>query len=218
MHQVTDLLAARCRKPRGQGASRRAEILDAAKRLFADEGVAHVTMRRIAAAVGVSPTALYMHFTDKDAILLAIAQDTFSDLVERLQAAPEPNAPPLDRLRAGLRAYAAFGLARPDEYRLTLMTRFLPPRAEKSRVLPVADQSFAILQGTVIDLMRAGQFRPGNADQVAELIWATMHGVTALLLDKPDHLCTAPATLIDFAIDTLIAGLTAPAIAASAPK
>ena len=59
----------RIRKPRGQGASRRGEILSAAKHLFAEEGVAHVTMRRIGAAVGVSPTPHYNHLADKDAVL-----------------------------------------------------------------------------------------------------------------------------------------------------
>lgn len=207
---MSDLLTARCRKPRGQGASRRGEILAAAKHLFAQEGVEHVTMRRIGAAVGVSPTALYLHFADKEALLYAIAQDTFSDLVDRLQESFDPQAPLLECLRAGLRAYVAFGLERPDEYRLTLMTRFLPRRADRAFSLPVADQSFAILEGSVIELMQAGVFRAGNADQVAELIWATMHGVTSLLLDKPDHLCTPATVLIDLAIDTLVAGLIAP--------
>ncbi len=206
---MTEPATARARKPRGQGASRRGEILAAAKHLFAQEGVAHVTMRRIAAAVGVSPTALYMHFADKDAILIAIAQDTFSELVDQLQDSASCHHTPLDRLRAGLRTYVEFGLARPDEYRLTLLTRFAPEGAMRKFKPQVADQSYAILRGSVVEMMSAGIFRPGNADRTAELIWATMHGITSLLLDKPDHVCTPKGELVDFAIDTLIAGLLA---------
>lgn len=77
MNHITESVAVRTRKPRGQGASRRGEILDAAKRLFTEEGYAQATMRRIAAEVGVSPTALYLHFADKEAILRAIAEDFF---------------------------------------------------------------------------------------------------------------------------------------------
>jgi hypothetical protein len=50
------------RKPRGQGASRRGEILDAAKRLFLTEGFERATIRKIAEAVGVSSGTLYLYF------------------------------------------------------------------------------------------------------------------------------------------------------------
>src|SRR5689334_4199179 len=105
----------RTRKPRGQGASRRAEILAAAKRLFLEEGFERTTMRRIAAMVGVSSTALYVYFADKEAILHAIAEQTFEDLLACLEASPPAAASPVDRFRAGLRAYVTFGRSRPDE-------------------------------------------------------------------------------------------------------
>ncbi len=72
---------ARTRKPRGQGASRRGEILASAKRLFLQDGIQHATMRRIAADVGVSSTALYVYFPDKTAILDAIAEGMFEALL-----------------------------------------------------------------------------------------------------------------------------------------
>src|SRR5271165_2093728 len=104
MNHMSEPCAARTRKPRGQGASRRGEILDAAKRLFIEEGFAHATMRRIAGEVGVSPTAIYLHFADKDAILRAIAEDFFSELLVVLQNNRASNEQPLACLRAGLRA------------------------------------------------------------------------------------------------------------------
>jgi AcrR family transcriptional regulator len=57
----------------GQAATWREEILPAAKRLFMEEGFERMTMRRIAAVVGTSSTALYVYFTNKGAILRAIA-------------------------------------------------------------------------------------------------------------------------------------------------
>ena len=207
MDQTVD--AARIRKPRGQGASRRGEILDAAKHLFADEGVAHVTMRRIGAAVGVSPTALYMHFADKDSLLAAIAQDTFAELLDRLEQSQHPGQTPLAGLRAGLRAYIAFGLARPDEYRLTFMSRLFQRANAKTCALEMADRSFAILEDTVVELVRDGVFKPGPAPVLAEAIWAMLHGMTALLLDQADNVQTEPAVLIEAALDMLESGLLA---------
>ena len=214
MEQIADI--ARTRKPRGQGASRRGEILDAAKHLFADEGVDHVTMRRIGAAVGVSPTALYMHFSDKDALLAAIALDTFAEIVARLEQSRREMDTPLKRLRAGLRAYIDFGLARPDEYRLTFMTRLFRRSNIKTCALELADRSFHILEDGVRELMAAGVFRDGNATLLSEAIWATLHGVTALLLDQAENILAKQEALIEASLDLLIAGLLRPETSADA--
>jgi AcrR family transcriptional regulator len=78
---VIDPLVKSERKRRGQGASRRGEILDAAKRLFLTEGFERATIRKIAAAVGVSSAALYLYFPDKGAILRGIAESTLETLL-----------------------------------------------------------------------------------------------------------------------------------------
>ena len=132
------------RKPRGQGASRRGEILAAAKRLFLTEGYERTTIRKIAAAVGVSSAALYLYFPDKDAILRAISEATFEALLARLEQTQRQDGSDLDRLRAGLEAYVAFGLAHPDEYRLTFLAKMMassgPGRpCEAVQPLPAAD-------------------------------------------------------------------------------
>ena len=207
MDQTIDI--ARARKPRGQGASRRGEILDAAKHLFAEEGVAHVTMRRIGAAVGVSPTALYMHFADKDALLAAIAQDTFAELLHRLEQSSAGGQTALDKFRAGLRAYIAFGLARPDEYRLTFMTRLFRRSDAKTCAVEMADQSFAILEARVAELIRQGVFRAGEPSELAEAVWAALHGTTALLLDQDENLHNSGERLVDASIGLIEHGLLA---------
>ncbi len=196
------------RKRRGQGASRRGEILAAATHIFLQEGVAHATMRRIAAAVGVSTTALYVYFSDKDAILQAIAEATFAELLHALEASQKGDGSDLDRFRTGLRAYIEFGLARPDAYRLTFLSSPVG-RAGPRPCGPIqaADHSFDILQRGVESLMAKGLFRPGSPESTAEAIWACLHGVTALLLDQAEHIATPPSHLIDQVIDMVVAGL-----------
>jgi AcrR family transcriptional regulator len=203
------------RKPRGQGASRRGEILDAAKRLFIQEGFGNATMRRIAAEVGVSPTALYLHFADKEAILQAIADDYFSELLVRLRETQGIEGPTLGRLRRGLRAYVDFGLDRIDEYRLTFQSRQARSGAGPCAEADAADMTFEALEKSVEDLLAAGIFRAGNKDKIAETIWVCLHGVTSALVDLSAKITTPPDALIESVIDTIISGLTCPKGAAA---
>ncbi len=204
----------RSRKPRGQGPLRRAEILRAAQRLFLEEGFEHTTMRRLAAAVGVSATALYVYFPDKDAILHAIAETMFADMLADHEATQRLPLPPLDRFRAGLRGYVMFGLSRPDEYRLTFLAKVMLPTAPGRHALDgarfeAANRSFAILERGVAELMDAGVFRPTNPMLAAEAIWACLHGVTALLMDLPSQVRANPDALIDAVLDMAVRGLRA---------
>lgn len=200
------------RKPRGQGPSRRGEILDAAKRLFLTEGYEHATIRKIAAAVGVSAPTLYLYFPDKDAILRAIAESTFERLLERLEASQRAPGSDLDRLRAGLSAYVAFGLAHPDEYRLTFLAKMMGPSGPGRPAAPceeveAADRSFEILVRGIAVLMETGVFRQADPVLTGEAVWASIHGLTALLLDQCDHLESEPEALITRVLEIQLAGL-----------
>jgi AcrR family transcriptional regulator len=200
------------RKPRGQGASRRSEILAAAKRLFAEEGYEAATMRRIAAAVGVSGAALYVYFPDKEAILFAIAEETFAELLAALEASQRGSGDPLQRFRAGLLTYIEFGRARPDEYRLTFQRKMIsaPTPGRQCGDIEAADRSFDILERGVAELMGACIFQSRSSVLVAEALWACLHGVTALLLDHGEQLETDADALAATVVDTAIRGLLAP--------
>lgn len=211
---ATPLPARSPRKPRGQGAVRRGEILEAARRLFVIEGFDRATIRRIAAAVGLSSAALYIYFPDKDAILRTIAEETFVALLEALRRSQPPDAGPAARLRAGFEAYVAFGRAHPDGYRLTFLTRTIIPSApgrpcKSPDGIEAADRSFAILRDCVAEGMAQGAFRSGDATAMAEALWAAMHGATLLLLDHLDHLESAPETLVRSVVALVLDGLLA---------
>jgi AcrR family transcriptional regulator len=165
-------------------------------------------MRRIAAEVGVSPTAIYLHFADKDAILKAIAEDFFSELLVILRSTQHSDEPPLLRLRTGLRAYVSFGLERADEYRLTFNSAKNPSLSNACEEVDVADVSFDVLVSAVTGLMDAGIFRPADPVLVGESLWTCMHGVTSAAIDLQERLQRDLWTLVDFSIDTLLDGLS----------
>src|SRR5262249_59435002 len=111
------------RKPKGEGHVRRAEILEAGERIFVEFGYEGATIRRIAEEVGVSSTALYMHFRDKSEILLEICERVFDRMLHDQKELVKGEASPEARVRVLLQSYMAFGLANPNAYRLVFCTR-----------------------------------------------------------------------------------------------
>src|SRR5436190_20739820 len=87
----------------------RSKIMDAARDLFAREGVEAVSMRKIADAIEYSPTAIYLHFSDKDALLAELCAHDFGALAESF-ANEAGIKDPIDRIKALGRPFMKFGL------------------------------------------------------------------------------------------------------------
>ena len=153
----------------------RRKILDAARELFMREGYERVTMRRIAEAIEYSPTAIYLHFKDKDELVRALCADEFGQLLRALPQ--EPPADPVDWIRQLGVAYARFGLTHPNHYRFMFMTG-----PHQHEVSAEGQQAFGLLRAAVEKAVASGRFRNENADAVAQVLWASLHGVVALLV------------------------------------
>jgi AcrR family transcriptional regulator len=188
----------------------RQRILDAARELFVNEGYDAVSMRRIAARIEYSPTAIYLHFPDKESILTALCDETFEKLSARLTAHFTRTTDPRARLRDGLRLYVEFGLAHPHHCTVSFL---LKPRDVRVSEPRASHRAFAFLQAAVAGAMAAGVIRPGEVETTSQSLWAACHGIVALLITVPPG-CFAfvpPDRLIRHTIDTLTAGLQAPA-------
>jgi AcrR family transcriptional regulator len=162
----------------------RTRILDAARELFANEGVESVTMRRIADRIEYSPTAIYFHFRDKEALLAELCDCDFRSFAHGFAAIAEiPD--PVERLRAAGEAYVSFGLNNPSHYRLMFMT----PKMTESNTIAKGnpeEDAYAFLKVIVADLMQQGRFRDDitDADLAAQVIWSAVHGVVSLEIAK----------------------------------
>src|SRR5438874_7903922 len=103
------------RKPRGRyhhGNLRRA-LIDEAVRTMRKAGVGALTLRGAGAALGVSRTALYRHFADKDALLAAVAREGFVGLKTALEAARARIPELTDQLTEMGFAYVRFAIENP---------------------------------------------------------------------------------------------------------
>ena len=195
-------------------ASLKREILDAASRLFVEEGFERVTMRRIAARIEYSPTTIYLYFKDKNELLSAVCEETFSQLAVTLERLQKTSGSPLGNLREGLRTYVDFGLANPNQYIVTFLRPLTPGKARVNcrgfcrrpgfRVPPPGSQ------GLCRERRHPHGQRRGDGPGIV--------GRRA----RASRRCSSPGSalvgrrqaLVDHTIDTLIAGLRTPAPAA----
>src|ERR1043165_5003480 len=161
------------RKAKGDGHLRRAEILEAAERIFVAEGYEGATIRRIADEVGVSSTALYMHFQDKGCILHEICEGAFRSLLARNSEIAGKPLDPVVRTRMMLDAYMRWGLGHPNAYQLVYVAR--GPAAELSR------QCYVACAGVVHEVAASGRLRTGSGESAAQALWMACHGVVALI-------------------------------------
>lgn len=195
------------RKPKGEGHARREEILAAAERIFVEHGYEGATIRKIADEVGLSSTALYMHFAEKGEILHEICRQAFRTLMEANGEILAGPADPEVRLRRMLRAYIAFGFANPNAYRLVYMTRPVELRdGAQSAARELGHELFRSFETVVEDAARAGRLR-GDAATTAQALWAGAHGVVSLVITKPYFDWVAHEALVDTLLDGLFAGL-----------
>lgn len=162
----------------------RGKILDAARKLFIQQGYDAVTMRKIAKRIEYSPTAIYAHFADKEALMRELCTEDFQALATAFQkvAAIED---PVERLRQTGRAYVDFALRYPNHYRLMFMTPRPPDvNADEEGKGDVQRDAYAFVVAVVEDAMAKGAFKKEwkDAELLAQVLWAGMHGVVALHL------------------------------------
>jgi AcrR family transcriptional regulator len=173
----------RRRAPRGSGEQLREEILDATTELLLQTGHAkEVSIRSVALRVGVTPPSIYLHFADKDALLDAVCARYFEKLDEEMQrvAADQPTA--IEVLRAQGLAYVRFALKTPELYRIAMMG---DSRQGSDVDMALNTSAFVHMCNSVEALIKEGIYPPGDPTDKALELWATGHGVAALLISRP---------------------------------
>jgi AcrR family transcriptional regulator len=178
------------RKPKGQGAERREEILDAAQALFGQKGVHAVSTRQIAELAGISQPALYAYFATKDEIAAELCVRAFAILTARIDATASGLPPTAESLERCLRVYIDFGLENPDAYRVAFMLEksvdgsFLQKAGDRPmRAGLDAFQRFLAM----VSKLHAGGLTTSDDPLVAtQVLWAGLHGLVSLLIARPE--------------------------------
>jgi len=188
-------------------------ILDAAREMFVAEGYEAVTMRRIAEKIEYSPTAIYFHFKDKDALIHELCDTDFGKLAQEFGPIARIGDP-IERLCRVGHVYADFGLRNPNHYRLMFMTPHPPYDVADSRLQQgnPEEDAYAFVKQIVVEAIAKGRLRRDLKDPelVSQTVWAAVHGVISLQIAKRNDGWIEWAPLkkrVDLMIDAVIRGI-----------
>ncbi|MCS6926369.1 MAG: TetR/AcrR family transcriptional regulator [Candidatus Binatia bacterium] len=163
-------------------ASVRQAILDAARVLFAKEGYAGLSMRRLAESIGYTPRTIYFYFADKDDLLSELIEEDVGRLADRLEEVAAEYSDAGERLEAVALAYVAFGLENPHAYEAAFMLRHHPlTREAATRKAHVQGQRLlAVLTRVVAE---SGRVTPeADLPLVVQALRCALHGVVSMHL------------------------------------
>lgn len=183
---AADLSQRRSRSRRGEGDRLREEILVAAERLLIESNDSSaLSIRAIAAAVGVTPPSIYLHFADRNDLLFEVCERQWLQLEAAMDAAAAGVADPIDRILARGRAYLTFGLQNPEHYRILMMCRpdMTPERFVDERLAITA--GLESITADVQAAIDAGQLPAQDPVEAVVLLWIGIHGMVSLLISKP---------------------------------
>ena len=154
-------------------------ILAAAREILDREGLAAIAMRPVADRVGITPMAIYRHYSDRANLLNAIADEGFRELAARMQALPLKGSVEARLMQLG-DMFVEFALQFPNLYDLMFLApregARLYPRDFKAGRSPTFSPSVKLLE----EAMRIGELRRDDPLEIAFEISALSHGLIVL--------------------------------------
>ena len=153
-----------------------ASILDAARDLFVAEGYQSVSIRKIAERIEYSPAAIYSYFASKDDIFLALADEGFHRLDEKVRSAMR-TGDPLEDVRANWWAFYEFSQEQPAYFQLMFVDRSVPRITQQWEGFELLQQMLSNAVAAIQRAIDAGRLPATLSPNVAmHMLWAALIG------------------------------------------
>jgi AcrR family transcriptional regulator len=154
-------------------AATRRSLLDAAGALLDLGGVDAMTLREVGARAGVSRSAAYRHFADKDALLTVLATNALTELGDTLEILAASDDSPEQTLRSALVSLITIGRTRPHLYRLMFTT----PAGDPTAAVLAAERTWDLYLDIVGHVVG-----PQQQQHYGALLLTSVHGITTFEL------------------------------------
>jgi AcrR family transcriptional regulator len=159
-------------------------LIQAGSEILVKEGIASLSLRKVASRAGVSHSAPYAHFPDKQALVAAISTEGFRQLYDSLKVAADANrSDPAAMLVEVAYAYLSFGLDSPSFFKI-MFSGILEQEKAYPDFVAMSKKNFQLLVDLVEQGQIAGVLRMGPPERMAVSIWSMVHGFTALVIDR----------------------------------
>lgn len=188
----------------------RRALLDEALRVIAQKGVQGLSLREIAARVGVSHTALYHHFSDKSGLIHALAHEGQAKMDERMAAAAlAADDASLARLLAIGEAYVLFAVEQPEYYAAFVSPEMGSMKDDSPQPPEAGADVWGRLLTAVVACQQSGGLPAGDPVIVGVGLWALVHGLAELWrvgpLSRLPQAAEDPRPLIRLVLEMAIA-------------
>ena len=158
-------------------------LIQAGVKILAKEGVGGLSLRKVAKKAGVSHSAPYAHFPDKQSLIAAISTEGFKQLYTELDAAVSPYAnDPRRQLAEGVWAYVQFAMNNTDTFNI-MFSDVLEKEKDYPAYVESSRKTFERVVGIVKACQDAGVLRPAPAEIMAVSVWGQLHGIISLVLE-----------------------------------
>ncbi|MEX0646755.1 MAG: TetR/AcrR family transcriptional regulator [Balneolaceae bacterium] len=164
--------------------SLREEILKVSRKLLLEDGFNKMSMRKIAKRADVSATSIYLHFRNKDDLLLALIEESIEHLNRVLRKAVDSTRDPVEQLEDLARKYLNYALRHPQAYEIIYMVRPEEmPKYPKEKFQEVRS-SYELIAGIIQKGKEKKLFDVEDSLISAYTLWAQLHGIAAVILNK----------------------------------
>jgi AcrR family transcriptional regulator len=186
----------------------RKAILESAREMFSSDGYGNFSMRKLAQRIGYSPTTIYLYFKDKDDLLFCLCEEFYSELYQRIKEIEGEGAELLETLRKILLAYVSFGLANPEHYRVAFFTNpvIYGSPLDFLENDTMSRRAYLHYRNLVARCCEAGVLCGFEAETLAQVLWAGVHGVISAALHTRDFPLVDPTVLAEVMVTALLNG------------
>jgi len=158
-------------------------LISAGVEILAKEGTAGLSLRKVAQRAGVSHSAPYAHFKDRQSLIAAISTEGFKQLYDELDTAVLAQAgDPKGQLAEGAWAYVQFAMNNTDTFKI-MFSGVLEKEKDYPSFVEVSRKTFERVVDIVRTCQNAGVLRPAPPELMAVSIWGQMHGIVSLVLE-----------------------------------
>ncbi len=164
--------------------SLREEILNVSREILIKDGFGKMSMRKIAGRCDVTATSIYLHFKNKDDLLLALIDESIEHLKQALIEVLDPSKSMIEQLEILARTYIEYALKHPQEYEVIYMVRPEEmPKYPKEKFRDV--RSTYELLAEIIQTGGENESLDVKSSLIsAYTLWAQLHGVVSVILNK----------------------------------